>query len=115
MEPVAANGDCMGTTRLAIFLVGLVVVAVAAWVFFTQSELGNRVPFGIAIALILLLVGVGVMASARSINERTSTQRVIHEGTAPAVIDRRVSSYQPSYAPPTEGSSETRVEERRSS
>lgn len=106
----------MGTTRLAIFLVGLVVVAVAAWTFFTQSELGRQVPFGIAIALILLLVGVGVMASARSINERSSTQRVIHEGAAaPVVVDRRANVYQPTYAPPVEGSSETRVEERRSS
>jgi thiol:disulfide interchange protein len=94
----------MGTARLAIYLVGLVVVVAAVWVFLTQTAVGRSVPAGMALAIILLLVGIGVMASARSINDRRVTSRVTHD--APLG---------PRYAPPAEyeASGETVVEERR--
>jgi thiol:disulfide interchange protein len=70
----------MGLARLAVYLVGLVLVVAAAWVFLTQTEVGESIPQSIALAVILLLVGIGVMASAKSINDRTETRRVVHEG-----------------------------------
>jgi thiol:disulfide interchange protein len=93
----------MGTARLAIYLVGLVIVVAAVWVFLTQTAVGRSVPAGLALAIILLLVGIGVMASARSINDRRVTSRVVHDAPpAYGRVDRDIS---------VEG--ETVVEERR--
>src|SRR5438552_18315293 len=107
----------MGTARLAIYLVGLVVVVAAVWVFLTQTSVGRQVPAGLALAIILLLVGVGVMASARSINESRSTRRVVHDyGTGPAYVHRTYVPPPPAYdavAPPPPADGETIVDERR--
>lgn len=103
----------MGAARIAIYLVGLALIVVAAWVFLTQTDVGRAVPAGLALAIILLIVGIGVMASARSINDSRTMHRIVHEGaTGPAV-------YPGTYAGPVgpydrrvvEG--ETVVEERR--
>ena len=107
----------MGTARLAVYLVGLVVVTVAVWVFLTQTPIGQAIPSGVALALILLLVGIGIMASARSLNDRRSLHRVVHDGPTVAappparVYDTRYTRYEDSVVPPA--SSETVVEERR--
>ena len=105
----------MGTARLAVYLVGLVVVTVAVWVFLTQTPIGRAIPSGVALALILLLVGIGIMASARTLNDRRSLHRVVHDGptVAPSarVYDTRYTRYEDSVVPPTVG--ETVVEERR--
>lgn len=113
----------MGATRLAVYLVGLLVVVVAAWIFLTQTPVGTQIPSSLALVLILLLVGIGVMAAANSINDTRTTRRVVREGTgyvAPPVApprpayERRVydTRYAPDYVePPVEG--ETVVEERR--
>lgn len=108
----------MGTARLAIYLIGLIVVVGAVWVFLTQTPVGRTIPSGIALAIILLLVGIGIMASAKSINDRRVSSRVTHEGggtfVPPAPPASSVSStrvYDTRYAPPTQ--SETVVEERR--
>lgn len=111
----------MGATRIAIYLVGLTLVVVAAWVFLTQTDVGRAVPAGLALALILLLVGIGVMASARGINDSRSVHRVVHESSGvagPRVYDTRYGAYGAAPPPPAapydrvvEG--ETVVEERR--
>jgi len=107
----------MGTARLAIYLVGLLAVVAAAWVFLTQTALGKQVPAGLALAIILLLVGIGVMASARSINDQRRVSRVVHEGgpyyTGPPsapYVERDVVR-RDAYVPPAD--QETVVEERR--
>ena len=74
----------MGYTRLLVYLVGLILVVTAAWIFLTQTPLGSAIPSGVALAIILLLVGVGVMASAKSINDARYSRRVVHDGDAPA-------------------------------
>lgn len=110
----------MGATRLAIYLVGLVIVVLAAWVFLTQTPIGKSVPATVAIAIILLLVGVGVMASARSVNDSRYTRRVtsdtmgapatrVYDTRGPAYGDRTVVERE--VAPPASG--ETVYEERR--
>ena len=79
----------MGATRIAVYLVGLLLVVGAAWVFLTQTDVGRMVPAGVGLALILLLVGIGIMASAKSINDSRSTHRVVHEsvgGMGPAAV-----------------------------
>lgn len=101
----------MGYVRLALYLVGLIIVVGAAWVFLTQTEVGQELPGGLALALILLLVGIGVMASAKSIDDRRSMRRVTY-GDAPGdryVTERRTGYADDAVAPPRE----TVVEERR--
>lgn len=111
----------MSYSRLAIYLVGLVVVALALWVFLTQTAIGRSIPSGVAWALILLLVGVGIMASASSIRDSRSLHRVVHDGgpnyavppppPGPASTYERRTTYDPAYSPPRTG--ETVIEDRR--
>jgi thiol:disulfide interchange protein len=107
----------MGTARLAVYLVGLILVVAAVWVFLTQTAPGRQVPPGLALAIILLLVGIGVMASARSVNDQRSVRRVVHEGgpyyagpPATPYVEREVVR-DGAYVPPVDR--ETVVEERR--
>lgn len=99
-------------TRLAIYMVGLVVITVAAWVFLTQTEIGRSIPSGVALALILLLVGVGIMASATEIRDSRSLRRVVHDAPPGGVVreTRYGTTYDTTVPPP---SGETVVEERR--
>ena len=105
----------MGATRLAIYAVGLAVVVIAAWVFLTQTPVGQAIPSSVALVLILLLVGIGIMAAANSINESRVTRRVVREGApgyvAPPAYERRVYDTRDYVEPPASG--ETVVEERR--
>lgn len=112
----------MGSIRIAVYLIGLVLVVTAAWIFLTQTDVGRTVPTGVALALILLLVGIGVMASAKSINDSRYTRRVVHDSVnAPRTYDTRYGAYPPAgpamgpavgpYDRVVEG--ETVVEERR--
>jgi thiol:disulfide interchange protein len=108
----------MGATRIAIYLVGLLLVVGAAWVFLTQTDAGRSVPAGVGVALILLLVGIGVMASAKSINDSRVSRRVVHDSsTGPRTYDTRYAGpatgpvVGPSTGPYVEN--ETYVEERR--
>lgn len=80
----------MGTARLAIYIVGLVAVVAAAWILLTQTELAAFVSSGVAIAIILLIVGIGVMASANSIRDGHRTRRVVHETAPGGALDRDV-------------------------
>lgn len=106
----------MGTARLAVYLIGLLVVIAGVWIFLTQTPIGRSVPPGVALALILLLVGIGVMASASNINDRRYSRRVVHDAP-PVVGGTRV--YDTRYAPPPAeayvgpATGETIVDERR--
>lgn len=115
----------MGYTNLAVYLVGLLVVVVAAWIFLTQTPIAGAIPGGVALALILLLVGIGIMASARSVRESRHLRRVSYDGpgvgparervvereTYPARSVERVHDRSDAYPPPASG--QTVVEERR--
>ena len=74
----------MGYTRLLVYLVGLILVVMAAWIFLTRTPLGASIPSSVALAIILLLVGIGVMASAKSINDARYSRRIVQDG-GPAV------------------------------
>lgn len=65
----------MGYARLALYLIGLMVVVAAAWIFLTETPIGETVPSGVAFAIILLLVGIGIMAGARSMDDTFTTRR----------------------------------------
>lgn len=107
----------MGAARLAVYLIGLLAVVAAAWILLTQTPLGESIPSGIAIAIILLIVGIGVMASAKSVNDSRTTRRVVHEGAyGPAVAPPPAAPgrvYDTRYDTAYTGPTETVVEERR--
>lgn len=62
---------------LAVYFVGLIVVLAAFWVLFTQTGLEEFIPMTVAIALVLLIVGIAVMASS----DRFSPSRRAAVGT----------------------------------
>lgn len=109
----------MGYARLALYLIGLIVVVAAAWIFLTETPVGEAVPPGVAFALILLLVGIGIMAGARSMDDTFySRRRVVRDGD----YTDRPGYVAPGYVapgtvvnPPTtyDATRETVVEERR--
>lgn len=101
----------MGAARLAIYLIGLLAVVAAAWILLTQTPLGDSIPSGVAIALILLIVGIGVMASAKSVNDTRTTRRVVHDGPGYVAPPPAGGVYDTRYEAPYSG--ETVVEERR--
>lgn len=123
---MALEAPDMAYTRSILYMVGLLIVVAAAWVFLTQTPVGDTIPASVALALILLLVGVGVMASARAMDDTfyARRRRVVHDADplAPTVPAARTTTYrEPAYAttyrepavpPPTSGTEEY-VEERR--
>lgn len=113
---------------MAIYLVGLFIVVAAAWIFLTQTPVGATIPAGVALAIILLLVGVGVMAAARAMDDGGFyRRRVVHDGPGPGygagyvapatpasrVVERETVSTAPGAVVYQPGTSETVVEERR--
>lgn len=104
----------MGYTRLAIYLGGVAILVLAAWVLLTQTGIADVIPVGVVIAVMLLIVGIGVIAASRSVDDRRFTRRVVHDGS-PMEPGRRVvhrtyeDDVDTTYAEPRE----TIVEERR--
>jgi len=99
----------MGYARLSIYIVGLLLVVAAAWIFLTQTPIADDIPAGVALAIILLLVGLGVMVSASAMNDTFYSRRRVSHDTGPAAGPTYVPPQ--TYAPPSSG--ETVVEERR--
>jgi len=105
----------MAYTRLLLYLVGLLIVVAAAWIFLTQTPVGEVIPAGVALALILLLVGIGIMAGARAMDDTgyARRRRVVHDADYVApVAPARTTTYHEPAVPPTTGTTEY-VEERR--
>jgi thiol:disulfide interchange protein len=107
----------MGFVRLALYIVGLLLVVAAAWVFLTQTPFADDVPAGVAIAVILLLVGLGVMVSANAIDDTVYRRRVVHDGDRAAGPRTRTTTTYDERAPYDDTlrteQRETYVEERR--
>lgn len=117
----------MAYTRFLLYMVGLLIVVAAAWIFLTQTPLGDNVPAGVALALILLLVGIGVMAGARAMDDTfySRRRRVTHDAgyvAPPAAPATRTTTYhEPAHTttyhepvvPPATGGTDEVVEERR--
>jgi len=75
-------------SSMAFYLVGLSLVLLAIWVLFTQTGLEEFVPVGVIIGVLLLVVGLGVMATSDRFD-------VFRDRTV--VVDRAVA---PPYVPP---------------
>lgn len=108
----------MGYARLALYIVGLIVVVMAAWIFLTQTPIKNNVPAGVSLAIILLLVGIGVMAGARSMDDTFSyRKRVVRDADytqGPMAPGTTYVAPQPgNRVQPGSSSNETVIEERR--
>lgn len=101
----------MAYTRFILYMVGLLIVVAAAWIFLTQTPLGDNIPAGVALALILLLVGLGVMAGARAMDDTfySRRRRVVHDADTTA----RTTTYREPVAPPATGATDEIIEERR--
>jgi uncharacterized membrane protein len=55
--------------RFGVYLVGLVLVLAAIWVLLTQTGLAAIVPVGIIAVALLILLGIGIMRGAATIEE----------------------------------------------
>jgi hypothetical protein len=64
--------------RALVYLLGLVVVLVAVWLLLTQTFVAAVLPFGIAVVVLLILLGIGLMRmppSERLPHEITETRQ----------------------------------------
>lgn len=78
--------------NIAFYLVGLALVLLAIWILFTQTGLEDYVPIGVVAGVLLLVVGLGVMASSDRFG-------LFRDRTV--VVDRAVDrTYPHAYAPP---------------
>lgn len=73
--------------RLAIYVVGLLFVLAAAWVFLTQTSARASAPGGIPLAILLLVVGIGIMASTQAMARRRARRdAIVHESVGPGGV-----------------------------
>ncbi|HWG89350.1 MAG TPA: hypothetical protein VNZ52_00725 [Candidatus Thermoplasmatota archaeon] len=71
------------TVSILVYVIGLALVLAAVWVIFTQTGLANWIPGAIVVALVLLVLGLGVM----SLSDRfrgTDREVVYDRGVPPA-------------------------------
>lgn len=71
--------------RIAIYLVGLVLVLAALWLLVTETGLAAVVPFSLLAIGLLLILGLGIIGAARTV---PAERYVEHE-----VVDRPVTEY----------------------
>ncbi|HLE96545.1 MAG TPA: hypothetical protein VI997_04170 [Candidatus Thermoplasmatota archaeon] len=53
-----------GVVRFLVYALGLTLVAVALWLLFFETGVAAWVPYGVLVAAVLLVVGLGVMAGS---------------------------------------------------
>ena len=56
----------MNSMRAVLYFVGIALVLGALWMFFMAAGLNRWIPIGIAIAALILIVGVSVMSFAET-------------------------------------------------
>jgi hypothetical protein len=61
--------------RLIVWIVGLALVIAAAWVLWTMTAVSELVPWGVFVAVVLVILGVGIMGAANQI--RGERERVV--------------------------------------
>jgi hypothetical protein len=64
----------MNAARVVVFILGLALVLVGAWMLFTQTGLDRWVPIGIAAAGLLVLIGLLVIGFSESGGDHTSVE-----------------------------------------
>jgi len=57
----------MNATRVLVWVIGLALVVVAAYMLFFQTGLNRFVPLGIAAAGLLLIIGVSIMSMSEKL------------------------------------------------
>lgn len=77
----------MNGTRLVVWLIGVALVVVAMFLLFFETGVASYVPVGIALAGLLLIVGVIVMGMSEKMRGETThhhesppREHIIHEG-----------------------------------
>lgn len=58
--------------KITLYLVGLALVVAGIFVLFTQTPLADFIPFGVVVAVILLVIGIGVMIMGTTIVPRAT-------------------------------------------
>lgn len=54
-------------TKIILYLVGLALVIAGIFVLFTQTPLADYIPVGVVFAVVLLVLGLGVMIMGTSV------------------------------------------------
>lgn len=77
-------------TRILAYVVGLAIVVAGIYVLFTQTPLADYIPAGVVLAIVLLVIGLGVMMLSTSFTGPRAivTDRTV-ERTVPAVPTTR--------------------------
>ncbi|MHB8634725.1 MAG: hypothetical protein ACYDBQ_12325 [Thermoplasmatota archaeon] len=81
----------MTATRGIVYFVGIGLVLVALWMFFVQTNLNRWVPVGLAVAAVVLIVGVSVMSFAETSPQTNLPRR---EGDV-NIVERNVETRRP--------------------
>ena len=55
--------------RFAVYMIGLLIVVAALFVLITQTGLAQVIPLGILAAALVIILGIGVMSAATSVDE----------------------------------------------
>ncbi len=66
----------MNGTRMVVFVLGIALVIVGAWMLFVQTGADRWVPLGVAGAGLIVLIGLMVVGFSEN---ATSERKVVHE------------------------------------
>lgn len=79
-------------TKIILYLVGLALVVAGIFVLFTETPLADYIPFGVVVAVVLLVIGLSVMIMGTSIvPTATVVDRVAYD--RPAYVAPPARSY----------------------
>jgi multisubunit Na+/H+ antiporter MnhC subunit len=85
----AADVPDLSMMRLAVYLVGLVLVLAAVWLLLTQTAIAAFIPMTLIVVAMLLILGFGVMRGAEA------PPPAVMGG--PGVVEERVVEERPVY------------------
>lgn len=77
-------------TRILAYVVGLAIVVAGIYVLFTQTPLADYIPGGVVLAIVLLVIGLGVMMLSTSFTSPRAvvTDRTVERTAYPSTYTR---------------------------
>lgn len=80
------------STRIVVWLLGILIIMAALYVLWSSTGLRDVIPEGVVFAVVLLVLGLGVLGAASQIRGSHARTEVVHgasAGYSPAT-ERRV-------------------------